>query len=505
MASNSASPPSRARPRFISKSKYLAGRQCAKLLWHHYNAKDLIPETGTFLQAIFDQGHAVGELAKQLFPNGLDIGEVVGGLNETIRLTGEHLTERRPLFEASFAHEGGYCRVDVLNPVDDDAWDIIEVKSTSSLKDVHLDDLAIQNWILTGVGLKIRKCILCHINSDFVRKGEIDLQRYFTMKDATEQVSNRAREVGESLEDMFQIIGAQVSPEIPIGRHCDDPYTCPLHAHCWDFLPESSVMDLYRGEKKGFELLEQEIVKIEEIPAGFNLSAHQSIQRTATRSGKAHIDRQAIGQFLETLQYPLYFLDFETCGSAIPLFDGTRPYQQLPFQFSCHKVARPGGGIEHRQFLAEGREDPRLEFMKALEEVLSLTGSIVVYNASFEKTRLKECAAALPTFAAWVDTLEGRFVDLLVPFRSFHYYHPGQAGSASMKAVLPSLTGQGYEELAIQEGGAASREFLRITHGQVSEEEMQQVRRQLEDYCAQDTEGMIWILEKLQALLQPSS
>jgi hypothetical protein len=488
------------RNRLISKSKYLAGRQCSKLLWHHYNAKELIPVAGPSLQAIFDQGHQVGELVKQLYPNGIEIGDGVLDLEDTVRRTGMRLGERRPMFEASFAHNGGYCRVDILKPVDAGAWDIIEVKSTTHAKDIHLADLAFQQWVLTGEGLDIRRCILCHINSNYVRRGEVDPLDYFVMEDVTAQVWVRCGEVAGHVEDMFQTIGQSASPEIQIGPQCSDPYACPLQDHCWGFLPEPSVMDLYRGGKRGFELLAQGIQKIEDIPGDFKLTDKQSIQKAVQQTGEPHVDQAALAQFLAGVQYPLHFLDFETIAPAIPLFDGTRPYQQVPFQFSCHVVDSQGAQPEHRQFLAEGRGDPRPAFIGALREAIGSLGSIVVFNAGFEKSRLRECGEAMPGMAPWLTALESRFVDLLVPFRSFHYYHADQAGSASMKAVLPALTGRGYEDLAIQQGDAASRAFLRITFEDVSERERREVRHQLKDYCAQDTEGMIWMLEALTAL-----
>ncbi len=180
-----------------------------------------------------------------------------------------------------------------------------------------------------------------------------------------------------------------------------------------------------------------------------------------------------------------------------------RPYLQIPFQFSLHVVRASGAKPEHVMFLANGQHDPRPEFMLKLREAIGRAGSIVAYNAAFELGRLKECCEAMPNFAPWLESVAGRVVDLLDPFKSFHYYHPDQEGSASMKAVLPALTGRGYEGLAIQEGGAASLEFLRVTFGEVSEAERRRVRRQLEEYCGQDTEGMIWIVDALRALVWP--
>jgi len=254
---------------------------------------------------------------------------------------------------------------------------------------------------------------------------------------------------------------------------------------------------LYRGTKKGFGLLDDRVTLLKDIPDDLKLTANQAIQKATAVSGKPHVNKTAISKFLGGLEYPLHYLDFETLGTAIPLFDDVRPYQQMPFQFSLHIVHEPEAKPEHVMFLAEGRHDPRPEFMLKLRDAIGRSGSIVAFNAPFELGRLRECCEVMPGFSTWLKGIEGRVVDLLDPFRSFDYYHPDQQGSASMKAVLPALTGKGYEGLAIQEGGAASREFLRVTFGDVPEAERQEVRKHLEEYCGQDTEGMIWIVEAL--------
>jgi hypothetical protein len=482
---------------YISKSKFLWGLQCPKLLWHAYNLKELIPEPNAATQAIFEQGHEVGALAKRMFPEGVEVGAGVLDLDETIRLTQAALKLRKPLFEAAFSAGGGYCRTDILRPAPKDGWDLIEVKSTTSVKEVHLEDLAFQTWILTSAGLKIRSCYLMHINSDFVRHGEIDPKKFFTLEDVTDQAAELAQLVTDKLDDMFNVIRQRQYPDIKIGPHCDDPYTCALHDHCWNFLPSHSVFDLYRGAKKGFELLETGVTALVDIPDDFKLTANQGIQKQAAISGSPYTNKEAILNFLAQLEYPVNFLDFETFGTAIPLFDGVRPYQQVPFQFSLHIVRALGAKPQHITFLAEGRHDPRQSFMLKLRDAVSRSGSIVAYNAPFELGRLKECCAALPKFLPWLKAIEGRVVDLLGPFQSFHYYHPEQRGSASMKAVLPALAGKGYEDLAIQEGDAASMEFLRVTFGEVTTEERGRVRQQLEDYCGRDTEGMVWITDAL--------
>ena len=296
---------------------------------------------------------------------------------------------------------------------------------------------------------------------------------------------------------MQRVIGAKSHPEIQIGPHCDNPYTCALHDRCWSFLPEASVFTLYRGGAKCFSLLQQGIQKLADIPADVTLTDNQAIQRAVLLAGQPHIDRPALAAFLGQLEYPVSYLDFETIGTAIPFFDDASPYQQIPFQYSLHIVRQPGAAPDHFSHLADGPADPRPEFMRQLRAVLPETGSVVTYNASFETSRLKECCELLPTFKPWLRKVTPRVVDLLLPFRGFRYHHPNQNGSNSMKAVLPALTGKGYEKLAIQDGGAASREFLRVTFGDVTAAERRRVRKALEEYCGLDTLGMVQIVDQL--------
>jgi len=479
----------------------MMGRQCSKLLWFRYNAKDQIPAPDEAQQAVFDQGTEVGELAQQLFPGGIVVAPGIINPQEVIAQTQDAIRKRQSLYEAAFVFHGGYARTDILVPVAGGAWDLIEVKSTTSLKEeVHLPDIAFQAFVLTGAGIKLRKCFLAHINNEFVRHGAIDPQKFFTLEDVTRQVSGLSREVGEQIDAMQRVIGAKAHPDIQIGPQCDNPYTCALHDRCWSFLPEASVFTLYRGGAKSFTLLQQGIQKLADIPADVTLTDNQAIQRAALLAGQPHIDRPALAAFLGQLEYPVSYLDFETIGTAIPLFDGVKPYQQVPFQYSLHIVRSPGTKPEHRSFLMDGASDPRPEFMRQLRADLPETGSVVAYNAGFETGRLKECCELLPEYKPWLRKVTPRIVDLLLPFRGFRYHHPNQNGSNSMKSVLPALTGKGYEHLAIQEGNTAGREFLRVTFGDVTAAERRRVRQNLEEYCGLDTFGMVLIVDQLKQL-----
>ena len=222
---------------YLSKSKFFWGSQCRKLLWVAYNAKDQIPEPDAATQAIFDQGHEVGALAKALYPGGIEVSADVTDFEQVLQQSLEAIKERKPLFEAGFVYGGGFARVDILNPVGKDEWDIVEVKSSTEVKDVNLIDLAFQAFVYNGAGLRIRRCCLAHVNRDYVRRGPVDPKKFFKVEDVTKDVSGLSREIEPQLEDMFSSIRRTQEPEIKIGPHCSDPYACPLTDQCWSFLP----------------------------------------------------------------------------------------------------------------------------------------------------------------------------------------------------------------------------------------------------------------------------
>jgi len=485
--------------KLLSKTKYLNGLQCPRYLWILFHGPERIPEVDTATQYRFDQGHLVGELAKRLFPDGIDIPDEDFAAN--LRQTREFLEQRAPLFEAGIRTGKIYARADILNPAGKNEWDIIEVKSSTSVKDINIEDVSFQKFCYEQYGLRIRKCFLACINNEYVKDGDIDPEQLFHTEDISEQVEEASLGIQERIDSMLGIISAEQCPDIAIGKHCKAPYDCPLQPVCWDFLSESSVFDLYRGGRKSLELFESGVLAIKDIPDYFELNGIQQIQKECEVSGEPYIDREGIGRFLSTLEYPLYYLDFETFSPVVPLFDGTRPYQRIPFQFSLHVVEKEKTKPEHYSFLAEGTGDPRPELLSQLKKVLGTEGSIVVYNQVFEKGVLKELAEAFSDSSDWVDDVSGRIVDLLIPFRSFHYYHPAQKGSASIKMVLPALTGKGYEGMDINNGEDASLAFLEATYGDVSEEVRMKIRGDLEKYCGLDTEGMMWIAGRLRELV----
>jgi hypothetical protein len=475
----------------LSKSKYLIGLQCLKYFWISLHEKDKIPEVDLAKQQMFDQGHLVGQLAKQLFPDGIDIPEA--DFKENLEKTKEFIKLGKPLFEPAFMVENLYSRADILVPVGDE-WDIIEVKSGTKVKDVNIHDVSFQKHVYQKAGLKIRKCYLMHVNNQFVKDGEIKLEDFFVTEDITEAVDSITG-IEERVEKMLKVMKSDTCPDVSISKDCADPYDCPLEDDCWGFLPESSVFDLSRGGKKCFELFEDGIVHISDIPPEYKLTDKQGIQRQCELKNEVYVNKEGIQSFLNTLKGTLYYLDFETFRTAIPILDGTKPYQQIPFQWSLH--VESSEGLKHYEFLASSKEDPRLAFLKSLKEVLGSTGTIITYNQSFEIGRLREMASAYEEYKDWVASVIGRVVDLMVPFRQFHYYNPVQKGRCGLKKVLPAIVGKDYSGLEIADGDTASISYLNMVYG-----EGKDVRGDLLKYCKLDTEAMVWIVGGLNKLIK---
>jgi hypothetical protein len=492
--------------KYLTKTRYVNGLVCSKWLWLEFNAPDKLPKPSESDQYRFDQGRQIGEYARQLFPGGILLE--VGGSVETDRRSRALLEGRTPIFEAGFIHPGGACyaRADVLIPVGKDRWDVVEVKSGGSVKEEYLHDVAFQRYCYTGAGLNIRKCFLLLINTKYERSAVVDPAQLFQEEDVTNAVNLIEPTVQPSVEALLGVARSRLCPEFGRGeRFHEDEYGVHSDDNIWKEHPAADITDLCGGGKKILQLLESGVFRIRDIPQSVALTGRQRVQHAAHMAGRTHVDRKRISSYIGGLTYPLHFLDFETIYPAIPLFDGTRPFQQIPFQFSVHVVKAPGQKPRHHSFLSLGPKDPRQKLLKSLRRTIGLEGQLVAYNQSFEKSRLEELARFLPEHADWAREANTRFVDLMTPFRTLAYYNPAQRGSASLKAVLPALTGRSYDGLAIANGSQASLAFLYAAFGtgdgkRASPREVQEIRRALERYCGQDTEGMVWIVEKLTEL-----
>jgi len=484
----------------ISKSQYLRGLQCPKALWLYRHRPDLKPEVSPVLQHLFDSGHEVGLLAQKCFEGGVEIVEAYYKIEATIRSTEEAVAlNPQAIFEAAACSpDGAYSRIDILRKCREAGiWDLVEVKSTTSVKGYHIDDMALQRHAFAGAGYSIRKSILMHIDNLYVKSGPLEVRKLFHLEDCTADVEAQMAMVRECLEPLKAVLASSTEPDIPIGDQCNQPFACDYIPYCWQHVPAYSVYNLFRGDKRA-TLLSKGILDIADIPEGFDVTQRQGIEIDAFKQNRVHVDRAAISKFLDGLVFPLFFLDYETINPAVPLYDGTRPYQKVPFQFSLHVQPEMGGPVSHTGFLHTGAGDPRPHFIKELVDRCGGRGSVVVYNQPFEAGVNETLAETFPEHAAALRAINGRMVDLLVPFRSRFLYHPDMKGSASLKSVLPALVPDlNYAGLAIADGETASLMFLKALKNEVPEEEKKWIYTDLLEYCRLDTLAEVKILEEL--------
>jgi CRISPR/Cas system-associated exonuclease Cas4 (RecB family) len=417
-----------------------------------------------------------------------------------LKSTKELLPRRVPLFEAGISAGGIHSRADILVPVEGNAWDIVEVKSSTHVKDVNIHDVAVQKYCYEKAGLKIRRSFLMHINNEYLRDGDIVPEKLIKKEDITDKVKAFLPSVSELVKGMQEVISRPECPTVKLGKHCKKPYDCPLRELCWQELPEHNVTTLPHFNKWDYYL---KVGGYSMFDVDYkSLNQKQQTVYTSAKTGKAYFDPDGINSFLAKLVYPLYFLDFETFSSAIPLIDDSKPYQQIPFQYSLHVLDSIDGTAKHHEFLASGDDDPRLEFMNDLIANLGSSGSIIVYNQSFEISRLREVAETFPGFKTWAMVASLRIVDLLEPFRSMYCYHPKQHGSNSIKKVLPAWTDLSYDDMNIADGETAASEYVRVNFGEnILPEDKQNIRESLLKYCELDTWAMVVLLRELYNLI----
>lgn len=486
----------------ISKSKFVAGCQCLKRLYWQVHEPEFAAEPDGATEAIMQQGHDVGMLARQLFRGGVEVG-TDGGLDRAIRATRELVANREvpAIFEGVFEHGGVLVRVDVLHRRADGRWRLIEVKSSTSVKEEHLDDVGIQSRVVSRCGVDLASVCLAHINRNYVFDGDsIDVRRLFKVRNLTRRVERLQPKVTFQLRAAFTVLSMPKAPDIAPGKHCMSPVTCEFFDRCNPPLPDDHIGYLPRLHASAEEALEElGVESIRDVPDDFELTEIQRRAATCVQTGEPWFSPE-LGEVLGGLTYPVYFADFESVNPAVPRFPGMRPYDQLPFQWSVHVLRQPGAKLEHREFLATDASDPRREFISSLCHALGESGSIVVYS-SFESQRLSDLAVWLPENSERIKAIQARLFDLL-PIVREHTYHPAYAGSYSIKSVLPALVPEmSYDGMMVANGQAAGLAWDKLIRGTVDTVERGRIRKALLDYCGQDTFAMVKLLEKLRSVL----
>jgi len=483
----------------LSKSKYISGLQCPKLLWwqiHEPNAPELKPDEAK--QALFDQGHRVGELAQERFPGGVLVDEPYYDRKAMVQATRKAMDSGAPaVYEATFVHEGVVVRVDVLERVRDDRWNLVEVKQSTKVKPEHMPDLAVQLWVLRGAGVRVNRVELMHLNRACRYP---DLSNLFTRADCTLEVEEIVPLVADRVAAFKKMLAGGL-PVVEIGKRCDTPWECAFKGRCWAGEPEHSIWTLYHAGAERIEALARDGVEtIHDLDDGARLTVIQDRQKRSVREDRLIVERELAPE-LSTLRFPIAYLDFETIWPAIPVWNGMRPYDQAAVQVSVH-VEHEDGSVEHFEWLADGPDDPRPDLAERVLEFCETSASVVAYNASFEARCLRDLGWNARRLKRRLAVVEGRLWDLLPIVRN-HVYHPDFLGSFSIKSVLPALVDEaGYADLEVAEGKAASRELLRLLFdgASMSQDERVALRDSLLAYCKRDTWAMVLLMRRLREL-----
>lgn len=480
---------------YLSKSRLISAWQCAKKLHlekHHPELGEVSSQT----ESLFATGHQVGAIAQQLYGTA-DSVEVAFDF-ETMLAETKRLIDGGadfPIFEATFRHEGVLIRADVLIPDGqgaDEGWHVIEVKASTSVKDYHVLDCAIQDWVLRNSGINVLSISLAHINNQFVYAGDENYDGLLIENDLTDE----ARKLEPAVLDLVAKARAAVTgpmPSVPVGAHCTKPYDCQFQSHCWPGDSEYPILGLGGSRAKLGNYVALGMCDIRDVSVQDLSAATQQRIHRVTVSGEPEVLAGA-GEILEALAYPRYYLDFETIGPAVPIWAGTRPYAAVPVQWSCH-IEEERGAIRHEEFLDLSGEPPMRSLAEKMIECLGDSGPVLMYT-SYEKGVIKGLIEMFPDLAEPLQKIIDRLWDLY-PVVKDHYYHPKMLGSWSIKAVLPCIAPHmNYAELeGINEGMAASDGYLEAINPETDVARKAELEEQLLRYCKFDTEAMVEIVK----------
>ena len=480
----------------LTKSKFLLGFNCSKALWLQINEPDNASAISMGEQRILEQGIRVGEYARKQFPKGILITPDYKNLESSLEHTITLLNNNKIIFEGVFIFNGVLVKVDILKPAGKNKWELIEVKSSTKVKEDHIPDIAIQKYVLQNCGINVTSCKLMFINRECVYPNLNDL---FYLEDVTAEVNDLLPSIPDKISELKAIIAKGESPDLDIGPQCLKINNCSYKDYCWEHFGTKTIFQIPRLQyKKRDDLFSKGIILIDDIPDDYPLSDKNLEYVNMIRSDKPVIDKKSIKSELKALQYPLFFLDFETDNPAIPRFNGMHPYDNIPFQFSCHELKKDGS-LLHFEYLHIDESDPRRQLAEELIKCLSDKGSIIAYNASFEGNVIKGLISLFSDLSVQLQNLLERLWDQLLIFR-YYYKRPDFEGSNSIKSVLPVLCPElSYSTLNVQKGDDAQYAW-NILIKEKNNVAKVKLSTDLKEYCKMDTLAMLEIHKKLLAL-----
>lgn len=490
----------------FSKSKYCGLWQCPKIAWlQKYKPEEMYVEGG--VASRLAAGNEVGDLAMGLFGDYAEVTAYDGeklDLAKMIDNTRMEMSKETPVIcEASFEYEGLYCAVDILRR-ENGGWSIYEVKSsTHDDKEVYYADVSYQKYVLEHCGVKVTGTYLICLNGEYVFDGELKLDELFRITDVSENIKGESAQIEAHIKIAQVMLESDQEPALDLSVRCQSPYWCSFWGYCSRHLPKPSVFDLYRlSFDKKLACYKAGLASFEALERSGRIGNDKQRRQIdfALHDRGTYIDKESIKLFLNDLSYPLYFLDFETVQPVIPKYIGTKPYAQIPFQYSLHYIERDGGDLLHKEFLAEPGTDPRRAIAERLCEDIPMNVCVTAYNKAFECTRIKELAETFPDLAEHLLNISDHIVDLLVPFQSGWYYNRAMGGSFSIKSVLPAIfpddPSLDYHNLeGVHNGGEAMNAFPAME--KMNKEDRETTRRNLLKYCELDTYAMVKVWEEL--------
>lgn len=495
----------------ISKSEFMLFLKHPAWLWLKKYDKDKLPIPDEDLQALFDEGSLFESYAEKLFPDAVKLGYKNGNnFSGTKYYALPDLTLKeikkgtKVILQGRLEAENITAIFDVLENVGKNTFDLYEIKSSTAVKPEHIPDLAFQTIVLENSGFSVRNMFVLHVNNKYVRKGEVDPALITEKSDVTEEVREIIDETKENIRGALKILEEKKMPDLSprhLGKGADifEEWLKIMQLVKGE-LPNYSIYKLAGSDPKTVAWLEDNGIELlNDIPLDGPLTEKQLRQVEAMKSGKQHVNTEEIKNFLNDLKYPLYFLDYETLSGVIPAFDGYRPYQQVPFQYSLHILDKPGGELRHKEYLHTEKSDPVPDLLKHLEEDFGAKGSVISWYMTFEKSRNTEMGKQVPKYEKFLSGINERMVDLMIPFSKGWFVDKDFFGRASIKSVLPALLPDfSYKGLNISHGGQAQRVWMQTVLGGQNQKEKAQIMKDLIEYCTLDTYAMYLILKYLE-------
>ncbi len=483
----------------LSKSTFIRGMQCEKSLYLYKNVIHLRDTPSPEQLAVFSRGNNVGVLAQQLFPNGIDASSNFKRNNVAAVANTQKLIETgvEVIYEASFQYNQVLVILDILVKCNNQ-WYAYEVKSSVKISNTYLLDVSLQHYVIEQSGLKLEDISLITVNPSYVKKGKLEVDKFFVITSVKQDALKNESIISEKLEKLKMVALNPSMPEVSIGEHCFSPYNCDFMGTCWKNVPINSVFEMGAVPKTLlFELYNSGIKTIDEVPEKNNLDKNANLHLQSKNKNEVVVNKEQLSKFLNQLSYPLYFMDFESFMPAVPIYDNTKPYQHIPFQYSIHVIKNKNEKAVELSFLGDEGIDPRKKFIERLIVDLDTQGSILVYDALMERNILNGLKKDFPEYTSQIESVLKRIVDLIQPFNERSYYDPKMKNLTSIKNVLPALVSDlHFNELKISSGSMAMIAYEKLQK-ETDMFKIAEVREHLLEYCRMDTFAMIKVFEVL--------